>query len=372
MIHSLHRPACYADLRDTLRFQRRLLELIADTTTVLPLTEPAMTAYFSAFGPNAGVWIANKPKTLCKDLEKAIKAAQRAKRRARTLLDDFDHDIQFDTKVTDTTFVFRFCNPTTPLEKAVKVLMNNLYKEVFGSNTGFNYGGTFGLTREEFVRAFVVANPHLEVCPVCDRSNDDANRHGTPSHTIDHFFPEAKFPFLSVHPANFLPACSRCNSIFKGIKQPVLQSENLTDTYHPYNGVLPLSVMVNRNLQGTLVVVLKEQSSGKTTRVQNYIRIFDMESRWERREKRILSWLCEHVTVKYRHLPKRTATLTPSDLDYLFTSLNNHLLAQQGKSENSFLKLAYLAYAGNQLDEKKKLIAAVVPNPNPPNVSITR
>lgn len=374
MIHSLQRAACHNALRDTLRFQRRLLELVADPATVVPLTEPALTAFFLAFGPTAGTWIAAKPKTLLDDLTKAIVAAQAERARALTLLDDFDHDTNFDTKLTDSAFIFRFQNPASPLELAVKVLMNNLYEEVFSSSTGFSYGGVTNLTRDGFVRAFVDANADLDVCPVCDRSNDDSNRKGTPPHTVDHFFPKAEYPFLSVHPANFLPACGRCNSTYKGTKKPIGGTENLTDTYHPFEGAMCLSITVNRNTQHSLMVSIEEQIHGSTSRARNYIRVFDMESRWGKREKKIMEWIIEHVSVLYDRLERKQRTISTDkfnevmdgELVKLFNSLLKFLQSRDGKADNAFLKRAYLVSAKNQPNEKNKLIAAVIPNVNQP------
>ena len=55
----------------------------------------------------------------------------------------------------------------------------------------------------------------INVCPYCGRQytftlgNGDEEKYGRPQ--IDHFFPEAEFPFLSCSLYNFIPSCSSCN-----------------------------------------------------------------------------------------------------------------------------------------------------------------
>lgn len=56
----------------------------------------------------------------------------------------------------------------------------------------------------------------VDVCPYCGRqytftlgSGEKNNKFGRPQ--IDHYFPEAEYPFLSCSLLNFIPSCSSCN-----------------------------------------------------------------------------------------------------------------------------------------------------------------
>ncbi|QDV21268.1 hypothetical protein Pan153_59560 [Gimesia panareensis] len=69
------------------------------------------------------------------------------------------------------------------------------------------------------------------VCPYCDNKMTDANRR------MDHFFPDSKFPALSVSLTNLIPACETCNGLSR--KHNTLPcspdaAESLADWFHPH------------------------------------------------------------------------------------------------------------------------------------------
>lgn len=352
MIHALQRPASYTDLRNTLVFQRRLLELVLDPATVIPLTEPALTAYFAPVGAATGAWIAQKKGTLCADIENAIRAAKRERRRAKSLVTEFDNDVNFDANLSNSAFVFKFHTPKTRLEKAVTVLMKNLYEEVFKS--GFSYGGATNLSRQEFIIDFVSMNASIDVCPVCDRSNDDLNRNGIPPHTVDHFHPKAIYPFLSVHPANFLPACHRCNSVYKTTKNPLLSTENLTDVCHPFDNTLShnLETQISRDATQSIVVSLTEVTFGRTSRIQNLIRLFDLEQRWQSRRLPKVQKAIQDELLRYRRKHPKSAL---KDIKQMIDYMQNDARRDVGKEEGGVVKIAFLRYLSASDPEMKKI-----------------
>ena len=77
----------------------------------------------------------------------------------------------------------------------------------------------------------------VQICPYCNAEtvyayqvSKDGKRHMIRKSSFDHYFPQARYPFLSVSLYNLIPACARCNSGFKGEK-----FKDLCFMSHPYS-----------------------------------------------------------------------------------------------------------------------------------------
>jgi hypothetical protein len=102
----------------------------------------------------------------------------------------------------------------TPVRKAVKELLLCFYSPWLGAQHGYSsamLSTTVKVTRLEYLRHSM---PPL--CPYCDSSLQLSAQ-------IDHFLPQSSFPFLSVHPDNFIPSCFDSNeaSLHKGDTPPL-------------------------------------------------------------------------------------------------------------------------------------------------------
>lgn len=84
-------------------------------------------------------------------------------------------------------------------------------------------------------------NRTLRVCPYCNAETvyayeiENYRNRKKPKilkSAFDHFFPEARYPFLALSLYNLIPSCTRCNSGYKGDEW-----EGLVDTAHPYADV---------------------------------------------------------------------------------------------------------------------------------------
>lgn len=75
--------------------------------------------------------------------------------------------------------------------------------------------------RQEFLRAFEAENQGLFVCSVCDEARVGTRHKGRVHADIDHFFPKAVYPHLSIHPFNLVPICHACNSALKRALDPL-------------------------------------------------------------------------------------------------------------------------------------------------------
>jgi len=64
-----------------------------------------------------------------------------------------------------------------------------------------------------------------DVCPFCGLSGM-LNHYHDKREAYDHYFPKGKYPFNSINFKNLVPACTHCNSSFKTIKNPLLDSKD--------------------------------------------------------------------------------------------------------------------------------------------------
>lgn len=74
----------------------------------------------------------------------------------------------------------------------------------------------------------------VRVCPYCNAETVYAykvsgGKFKIVKSSFDHYFPQARYPFLALSLYNLIPACSRCNTSFKGDKY-----EGLLEMAHPY------------------------------------------------------------------------------------------------------------------------------------------
>lgn len=82
----------------------------------------------------------------------------------------------------------------------------------------FNYSGH--RQKESFMEHFKKLN--IKSCPFCNNNyvyfyKKDGKKYNTLA-TLEHYYPKAKYPHLSLSFYNLIPSCATCNSKFKGNK----------------------------------------------------------------------------------------------------------------------------------------------------------
>lgn len=129
----------------------------------------------------------------------------------------------------------------------------------------------------------------LKYCPYCNAAMVyvlDIGRSGkTRRCAFDHFYPEARYPFLALSLYNLIPSCHRCNSLFKHDVNKELET-----SFHPYIDDVDTEaqfVLVRfpsthdyaeckaDNL--TMQFRLKETSSAKQERLDSYQKMFAID-----------------------------------------------------------------------------------------------
>ncbi|MEL4886921.1 hypothetical protein N6P31_07495 [Pectobacterium betavasculorum] len=68
------------------------------------------------------------------------------------------------------------------------------------------------------IRSFIIKNINIKVCPYCNRQYVGYYSFGKKQKNIaslDHFYPQSKFPLYSVSLINLVPSCAYCNGMIK-------------------------------------------------------------------------------------------------------------------------------------------------------------
>lgn len=97
------------------------------------------------------------------------------------------------------------------------VFNKNLYTEVFKLKP---FTDLFGNLKDHY-KDFSIANGFKNKrCPFCGSTRME-NEYNSKKEAYDHFFPKEQYPFTSIHFLNLAPMCYKCNSLYKGRKNPI-------------------------------------------------------------------------------------------------------------------------------------------------------
>jgi len=179
----------------------------------------------------------------------------------------------------------------TDWKRAVGDFMKYFYA-IFGDTfPEYLFSDNTRYSRQDFVRSFGHANPDLFLCSICDtvayRTRDSQHTYTN----VDHFFPQAQYPHLSIHPFNLVPICSLCNSGIKGQRDPLYGVTDITQLLLPYSNepglseqayikVQPQSDMSNRDKHPLNLVFQHTKTFHSDTFIKNFDGLYRIEGRW--------------------------------------------------------------------------------------------
>jgi hypothetical protein len=175
---------------------------------------------------------------------------------------------------TDKTFWM-----STPTREAIKDLMISFYSPWLGSKNGYPasmLGAVNTVTRLEYLK-----NARPLLCPYCDTKLQSTE--------VDHFLPKSAFPFLSVHPDNFIPSCHDSNeaSEHKGDDPPLdwAATDQAGNYFHPRlrparTSVLEKFSLTFRDATNQLSLTLEATDPIEKERVENLDSMFKLSRFW--------------------------------------------------------------------------------------------
>jgi hypothetical protein len=143
-------------------------------------------------------------------------------------------------KIKDTLSDIKYTRITDRIELLIKADLNTIKKYLNIANyysldekeeikKAFDYSGN--RKKEKFMKHFKKLN--IKSCPFCNNNyiyfyKDDASDEYNTLATLEHYYPKANYPHLSLSFYNLIPCCSICNSKFKG------KEKHVGNILHPY------------------------------------------------------------------------------------------------------------------------------------------
>lgn len=206
------------------------------------------------------------------------------------ILEAFKNDTNYHEHLNDIEFKFIY-NTTLdePTKQAIKPLILSIHKFFENGIKISIKGEVFTINRDLLIAAFYKSNPSLEVCPACDGPSPEkiVDRYYADA---DHFFPKARYPFLSIHPENIIPICLSCNQRIKSNRDPLDESTEapLVNSFHPYGrcAIDKIDVMIS-NEDDLRRIYIRDKDGMPSRRVNSLNRIFRLEERWQNQLNRI-------------------------------------------------------------------------------------
>lgn len=130
-------------------------------------------------------------------------------------------------------------NPSRYPKKITNLLdvkINEFFSKLYSSGF-FNLKTVrenIGFDLHDHYNAFAKANA-IPCCPFCGLQPMDTE-YDPSREAYDHYLPSSIYPFNSVNFRNLTPACHKCNSQYKGAKDPLLNNDGIQRrAFYPYS-----------------------------------------------------------------------------------------------------------------------------------------
>jgi hypothetical protein len=297
--------------------------------------------------------------TFGKTLKQALQYINQNPLAGSRILACAQNDLEFHQHFTDAGYSFH--EQTTAADLITRAdLMNfsplfiSLYKNIFcvsGFPALIHSDAAFGsLTRKDWNNNFWTSNRTINLCPACNGQKPDLV-HSSQASDVDHFFPKEKYPFLSVHPENLIPICSTCNTNAKGTKDPINDhnTENLLDTFHPYYcpAIEHIQLSIRPDAGIGIQVTLQEQDGIRSRRIDNLVRVFDLETRWA-------NWYEGFINTRIATMKYRSLSMPDQIREYLQIDLGDTQNLRETQ-EKCFVFANFLQYVLNDQQEFESL-----------------
>ena len=280
-----------------------------------------------------------KPKTTALEAALALTLAQR-----RDQLAAVRHDLGFADSFDDPGFSFCFPILEPATREAGKKLLVSMYEEVFRHKKGFQFGEGRWANRTTWEEAFREANERTELCPACASSPLEPPAAGRKLSDADHYLPKATYPALAVHGLNLVPLCKTCNSVLKGVSDPLVDGDtvrSLPDIWFPYKraGINEIDLTFDPPREPARRVVMIGDPAARE-RARRFDVIFRLRERWGNS----LGGIHQRLPAELLELP------SPTTPDGVRTDLRMlRALAELGKASDprAFVKSQYFAWLEN-------------------------
>jgi hypothetical protein len=212
------------------------------------------------------------------------------------------------------------------------------------------------INRLWFINKIKEVNKQLQCCPYCGEALKFPRDRNSGNVTLDHFFPESKYPTLSVALWNLIPVCSDCNSKYKQALDPlenqngVAEIQNLCLPYEdPLADDLELVFQCDATGTGSDGVTVKAKPGVPALiqkKIANYVRFTKLNNKWSFE----LTKIREMLVVMLPAMIRRYNWTGPADIiNYMNEqSQPEHVREEMNYEPYKLLTAAYYQWLVNQ------------------------
>jgi len=208
----------------------------------------------------------------------------------QTVLDDFEHDLEFYLHLDDPDFKFAFSPGISEAHEHAKICLNAFYEFLtWGFPDSLTQSGRV-FHRQDIVQSYLDQNPILEtVCPCCDNSWPEPTRRNGTSYTLEHFFHKEEHATICLHPYNLVPICTVCNNR-RGNKEMLdpteTESLKINQIFHPIDRPAREYAQLefrSRQMQPEMMYFANspKRIDDWQTAIEAYRAIYDIPDRWQ-------------------------------------------------------------------------------------------
>ena len=241
-------------------------------------------------------------------------------------------------KIKDTLSDSKYTRITNRIELLIKADVNTIKKYLNIANyysldekkeikKAFNYSAY--RQKEKFMEHFKKLN--IKSCPFCNNNyiyfykEDSSDEYNTLA-TLEHYYPKAKYPFLSLSFYNLIPSCYTCNSKFKG-KDELYMGK----IHHPYRD--------DFNHNATFSLSVNTSAVTKDTDLNIHLKSND-----DKCKKSIERFQLDKVYEEHRDIAKEIWNKTQVYNDTRIDELYNNFYEALGYSKEDVKNFIYCNY----------------------------
>lgn len=336
MLHKILLPFEPEELAGIFSLQTQLLELAC---LVDSIDQAAIEAYFD--DPQLVAWIMDSRQRTVGCLHQF--AATCPSDIKWEILEELQCDYGFWEHRDDPIFVFRF-----RMDEPNRALVGRWLRGYFEQ---FGRGIDKVITHSRFINkgvwldAFKRANPDVCTCPVCDGSMKSGV-------TIEHFFPQEKYPILCVHVANLIPTCNDCNA-WKDNQDP-LENAGLTELFLPYHrhAIEFCDVSVAQSVTGSYEFSLasRDGSPDMSVALGEMSRLFHMPEQWTRNAQHVVDVAAAKIREQVdADLDEGLSIATEAEFEAMLEKLCRRMQRQRGRQHYFVPAAGWLVWARDNL-----------------------
>jgi hypothetical protein len=260
----------------------------------------------------------------------------------QTVLDDFEHDLDFYFRLDDPDFMFAFSPDISEAHNKAQVCLNAFYEFLTWEIPGALTKSGHNFHRQDIVRSYLEQNPILlAVCPCCDNIWPEPTRTNNTSYTLEHFFHKEEHATICLHPYNLIPLCNACNS-HRGNKEMLCPTGNadiaISQIFHPIERPAREYAQLefrSRHLQPEKLFFVNspKRIDDWQAAIEAYQAIYDIPGRWQTNWKQVQNTANSAIRYAVQGLQSGSGSITQEQFEHILNTIVKTFMPDKGEQD---------------------------------------